>query len=235
MSWYSQAGEHHCHAEGADSPAEAEKAYIRRVGNGGNTQREPQPVGKQTANQEEKSQQHGNHVPANSPRRSFRCRRLRQPRKNSIALTAITPPMNRGITSASNDICTSSFLYREKCVGCLVPLFPPAVELPRKVEAAGAAVLGLLHGKPGQDEAPTVGTAEMAQFNPPKAIAAATPMARNTNPSPPRIPPARHKSKTAANSVPLAAEYHFCSSFIVPSPSVNNPQIPLPQLPVQQQ
>ncbi|CAN3987570.1 Arc-like DNA binding domain-containing protein, partial [Dysosmobacter welbionis] len=53
-------------------------------------------------------------------------------------------------------------------VGCLVPLFPPAVELPRKVEAAGAAVLGLLHRKPGQDEAPTVGTAEMAQFNPPK-------------------------------------------------------------------
>ena len=50
-----------------------------------------------------------------------------------------------------------------------------------------------------------------------------------------RFPPARHKSKTAANSVPLAAEYHFCSSFIVPSPSVNNPQIPLPQLPVQQQ
>ena len=67
MSWYSQAGEHHCHAEGADSPAEAEKAYIRRVGNGGNTQREPQPVGKQTANQEEKSQQHGNHVPGKQP------------------------------------------------------------------------------------------------------------------------------------------------------------------------
>ena len=227
-----------CHAEGADSPAEAEKAVYSQSWKWRQYPREsPSQLANRLRNQEEKSQQHGNHVPGKQP--------------PEILPMPQTPPAQEKLYRADRDhtsdergdhFCFKRHLYLllfvsgEMCRLLQFPFSHQRSDFQGKVEAAGAAVLGLLHGKPGQDEAPTVGAAEMAQFDPPKGGCRSNSHGQEHQaPVRPGSPPARHKSKTAANSVPLAAEYHFCSSFIVPAPSVNNPQIPLPQLPVQRQ